>query len=64
MQSPVPLLLEVVLQAKQPDPRLKTRAVKLLRRVTRGLLDTPFYHGTAILLRKRLQGREDLRAKD
>ncbi len=60
-QSPVPLLLEVVLESEGSDPKLKAEATGLLRRLTRDMLDTPFYHATAILLRQRLQSREDLK---
>jgi uncharacterized protein YyaL (SSP411 family) len=59
LQSPVPLLLEVVLEARDPPPALERQARELLRRLTRDMLDLPFYHATAIMLRQRLQdGRE------
>ncbi len=56
LQSPVPLLIEVILQAKNPPPALRRQARELLRRLTRDMLDLPFYHATAIMLRQRLQG--------
>ncbi len=56
LQSPAALLVEVVLQSKQAGPKLRAQARSLLRRLTRDMLDLPFYHGTAIMLRQRLQG--------
>ncbi len=56
LQSPVPLLLEVLLTAQKVDPALRKEAAALLRRLTRDMLDLPFYHATAIMLRQRLQG--------
>ncbi len=55
LQSPVPLLLEVLLESEHTDPEQKAEATRLLRRVTRDMRDTPFYHASAILLRQRLQ---------
>ncbi len=57
LQSPVPLLVEVILEAKNPPAALQQQARELLRRLTRDVLDLPFYHATAIMLRQRLQER-------
>ena len=51
MPSPMTLWLEVIMAPGEIDPSIRQKADKLLRRVSRDMLVTPFYYGSFIALR-------------
>ncbi len=50
LQAPDSLLLQTVLAMPQADDKLREQARQLITRLTRDVLDTPYYYATAILL--------------
>ncbi len=52
LESPVSLLLETVFLMNNPDPKIKELSHKLMKRLTRDVLDVPYYYSSAIMLRK------------
>jgi len=52
LKSPVTLLLETVFLMQNPDPKIKSLATELLQRLTRDVLDVPYYYGSLIMLRQ------------
>lgn len=57
LESPVSLLLEAVLLNTFNEKRKLTRVNKIIKRLTRDVLDVPYYYGSAIMLRKRYENR-------
>ncbi len=52
LESPVSLLLETVFIMQNPDPKIKETATNLVKRLTRDVLDVPYYYSSAIMLRQ------------
>lgn len=52
LESPVTLLLDTVLLMKNPDPKIKALTQELMPRLTRDVLDAPYYYGSSISLRQ------------
>ncbi len=52
LESPVTLLLDTVFSMQNPDPQIKALANELMRRLTRDVLEAPYYYGSAIMLRQ------------
>lgn len=52
LESPSSLLLETVFMMQQPEPEILQQATQLVTRLTRDVLDTPYYYGSSILLTK------------
>jgi hypothetical protein len=49
--SPMTLWLEATLGAAELDSKLRNSATEMMQRVTREMLDRPYYHGSFIMLR-------------
>lgn len=52
LQSPSSLLLETVFMMKNPNPIILQKANQLVSRLTRDVLNMPYYYGSSILLSK------------
>jgi uncharacterized protein len=52
LQSPSSLLLETVFMMKNPNPIILQKAHQLVSRLTRDVLNMPYYYGSSILLSK------------
>lgn len=55
LESPVSTLLETVFLMEQPDPMIKSLTQALLMRLTKDVLDIPYYYSSGILLRSSYQ---------
>lgn len=53
LESPVTLLLETVLLMPNANEQRKKQVNALVKRLTRDILDVPYYYASAIMLRKR-----------
>ena len=53
--SPMTLWLEATLAAPELDSKLRSSATEMMQRVTREMLDRPYYHGSIIMLRANSQ---------
>ena len=53
LESPLSVLLETVYLMQKPNPKIKVLVDYLSKRLTRDVLDVPYYYGSAILLRKK-----------
>ena len=53
--SPMTLWLEATLATAELDSKLRNSATKMMQRVTREMLDRPYYHGSFIMLRANSQ---------
>ena len=53
--SPMTLWLEAALAAPELDAKVRSSATGMMQRVTREMLDRPYYHGSFILLRANSQ---------
>jgi len=49
--SPMTLWLEVALAVPGLDAKVRSSAIEMLQRVTREMVDRPYYHGSFIMLR-------------
>jgi len=54
LESPVSLLIETVSIMKNPDPKIKKTALNLTYRLTKDVLEIPYYYGSSIMLRANL----------
>jgi len=55
LQSPGSLLLQTVLSMPQADDKLREQARQLVQRLTRDVLDTPYYYASSILLEQQMR---------
>ena len=53
--SPMTLWLEATLAAPELDSKVRGSATEMMQRVTREMLDRPYYHGSFIMLRANSQ---------
>jgi len=51
LYSPMTLWLEVALEVPGLDPAVRESATSMLQRVTREMLDSPYFYGSFIMLR-------------
>jgi hypothetical protein len=51
LYSPMTLWLEVALEIPELDPAVRASAISMLQRVTREMLDSPYFYGSFIMLR-------------
>ena len=57
LESPSSLLLETVLMMQKPNPIILQKAKKLVSRLTRDVLDTPYHYGSGIILSKQYKNK-------
>ncbi len=55
LESPSSLLLETVFMMKDPNPVILQKARQLVSRLTKDVLDTPYYYASSIMLAKQHQ---------